>query len=122
MNKDGSALKQLTSNSANDGDISFTPDSKKIVFASYISGNFEIYQININGSDLKRLTDNTANDGLPVVSVDGTHIMFCSDRDDDFDIFIMNADGTEQIKMTDNYKADIFAIFEKLDTGSNLDK
>ena len=56
---DGSEKKRVTNNPAMDTCASWSPDGKKIVFASYRGkylGYWGIYVVNANGSGQKRIT------------------------------------------------------------------
>ncbi len=57
-----------------------SPVADHLVFASMMSGNWEIYIINIDGSNLRQLTNHPAIDALPTFSPDGEWIAFQSDR------------------------------------------
>src|SRR5215510_10235063 len=81
MKTDGTDPKQLTTNAANDGDPSFSPDGGKIAFVSVRDGNQEIYVMNADGTNQKRLTNNTVLDIDPSWSPDGSKIIFVSFRD-----------------------------------------
>lgn len=100
MKTDGSDPKQLTKNTAGDGDPSFSPDGGKIAFVSSRDGNSEIYVMNADGTNQKRLTTNTVTDQDPSWSPDGSKILFVSFRDTSADVFIMNADGTNPVNLT----------------------
>jgi Tol biopolymer transport system component len=65
MNSDSSNLVRLTNNTAYDGDITWSPDNKRVAFTSNRDGNLEIYAINIDGTNLLRLTRNSVNDYSP---------------------------------------------------------
>ena len=45
MNSDGSGLRRLTRNSADDVWPEWSPDGKKLLFASNRNGKFAIYEI-----------------------------------------------------------------------------
>jgi len=83
----------------------WSPDGKKIAFASDRDGDSEVYVINVDGSGLVQLTENDGYDGRPRWSPDGTQIAFETDRDGDWDIFLMNADGSNVHPLTVNAKA-----------------
>jgi TolB protein len=100
MNADGSEVRELTFSNAFDGDASWSPDRRKIVFESQRDHNSEIYVMNVNGSGTKRLTNNSVFDGDPAWSPDGKEIAFSSDRDGNREIYVMNADGTRQRRLT----------------------
>jgi len=67
MNSDGSNQTRLTDNLAFDHFPSWSPDGKKIAFASERDGdgNMNIYIMNADGSDLINLTNDPAYEGYP---------------------------------------------------------
>ena len=62
----------------------FTPDGKKILFASNKNDcdtrKFELFQINVDGTGLEQVTDFGGFTSFPEFSPDGHKIVFCSDR------------------------------------------
>src|SRR5215510_8086609 len=100
MKTDGSDPKQLTTNTAADGDPSFSPDGGKIAFVSSRDGNQEIYVMNADGTNQKRLTNNTVIDWDPSWSPDGSKIIFVSFRDGSADVFTMNPDGSNPVNLS----------------------
>ena len=60
MNADGSNQVNLTNNSANDGQPSWSPDGSMIAFGSHQDGKREIYVMNADGTGQTNLTNNTA--------------------------------------------------------------
>ncbi len=106
----------------------FTPDSKRIMFASSHSDphlditelkareeaakggrrryqwsfdeHMEIYDCNFDGTDLRRLTDSPGYDAEGSYSSDGKQIVFTSTRDGDPDLYVMNADGSNVRQLT----------------------
>lgn len=101
---DGSFPTRITNSDAGDRTPAFSPDGKKVVFASLRAGveDFELYVSNADGSNPIRLTDNAFEDQSPAWSPDGKKIIFASNRTGNFDIFTMNADGTGQTNVTSN--------------------
>jgi len=77
----------------------------KLVFTSFINGNWEICLMNADGSVVRNLSRSTSDDVMPHVSPDGKIILFGSDRvgkkgagpwpigSQGRGIFIMNLDG-----------------------------
>lgn len=100
MKTDGSDPKQLTKNTAGDGDPSFSPDGSKIAFVSSRDGNQEIYVMNADGTNQKRLTNNTVTDTDPSWSPDGSKIIFVSHRDGSADVFTMDPDGSNPVNLS----------------------
>ena len=95
-------ITQLTKDDYFDGDPTFSPDGKEIVFTSDRDKNLEIYLMNDDGSDVRRLTDNPANDSFPKFTPDGTQITFNSNRaGETTDVYIMNRDGKTVVRLTD---------------------
>jgi Tol biopolymer transport system component len=65
MNADGSNQRRLTRDRAADSFPAWSPDGRKIAFASNRDGNFEIYVMNAEGSAQTRLTRNRVDDTVP---------------------------------------------------------
>jgi TolB protein len=63
----------------------FTPDGKKILFASNKHAcdtrRFELYMMNLDGSGLEQVTNFGGFTSFPEFSPDGKTLVFCSDRD-----------------------------------------
>jgi TolB protein len=74
----------------------FTPDGKKILFASNKHNcdgrKFELFLINLDGSGLEQVTDFNGFASFPEFSPDGRKLVFCSDRNAkeryEFNIFV----------------------------------
>lgn len=92
---DGSDLKQLTNDPAEDTDPDISPDGSKIVFTSTRDGNREIYVMDADGGNLVRLTNDPADDLKPVWSPNGKVIAFTSRRNGNADIYLISADGSQ---------------------------
>ena len=58
VNADGTDVRRLTSNPANDVTPAFSPDGGKIAFASDRGGNRNLYIMNTDGTDVRQLTSN----------------------------------------------------------------
>jgi dipeptidyl aminopeptidase/acylaminoacyl peptidase len=89
----------------------FSPDGRKIVFASRRDGNEEIYVMNADGSNQKRLTTTRGDDNRPCFSPDGRKIAFTTNRHGNEEIYLMNADGTEQTRLTRSSRQDFSPCF-----------
>ncbi len=109
MRPDGSDVKRLTVNSANEDELSVSADGTKIAFISDRDGNFEVYTMNIDGANQRRLTNSTNDDWGPSFSPDGSQVLYFETLDSD-EIFIMNADGSNKRQLTYNYDFDVLPV------------
>jgi Tol biopolymer transport system component len=108
-NLDGSQDKTLTKLSGLYWDPSWSPDGKKIAYASSLAGDWEIHIIDTEDGKISRLTDNQFYDGRPIWSPDGHQILFESDRDGDWEIYVMDVDGGNVRPITENSTGDWLA-------------
>jgi len=94
-------LQPVVSHPAFDGDPSFAPDARSILFVSDRDGNIEIYRQDLETGNVMRLTDNPGHDSYPSYSPDGTQIVFNSDREgENTDVYLMDSDGGGLKKLT----------------------
>ena len=85
MNADGSNQRQITSNGAANFCPYFTPDGKRIIFASNVNSKgyeFDLWLIDKDGKNLERVTTAPGFDGFPVISPDGEYVVWASNRAD----------------------------------------
>jgi len=95
-NADGSDAHQITDMAGANWAPTFTPDGKKILFASnyeYEKGfPFNLYLINLDGSGLEKVTLSKMFDAFPMFSPDGKYLVWCSNRNNggghDTNVFI----------------------------------
>jgi len=73
---DGTAITQLTNDPADDVQPRFSPDGRRITFASNRAGNWDIWLMSLDGSELKQLTNDPGDEIAPCWSPDGTQIAF----------------------------------------------
>lgn len=97
VNVETKNLIRLTDNPYSDGEFSWSPDGKEIVYTSW-RGDYEIFVIDINTKSNIRLTNSRyPNCGHPSWSPDGRKIAFVSDGI----LYLMNPDGKNQIRLTE---------------------
>jgi len=115
-------IKRLTDAKGYDAEGAYSPDGKKIVFASNrlayseklsekdkkqleIDPSYfcDIYIMDADGKNQKRLTTSPGYDGGPFFSPDGKRITWRRFTPDgkSADVFTMKIDGTDQVKVTD---------------------
>ena len=102
MNADGSGVKRLTVNPAEDFSPAWSPDGARLAFDSNRDGNYEIYVMNANGSGVTNLSSHGEWDVAPAWSPDGKRIAFSSDRDGNWEIYDMSAGGSGVTRLTVN--------------------
>lgn len=114
-------LKNLSNALGYDAEGAYSPDGKRMVFASNrqayeqpLSAEdqerlkvdkqyfMEIYTANADGSDVKRLTNEPGYDGGPFFSADGKLICWrrFTAKGDQAEVWVMNADGSEPRQIT----------------------
>ncbi|HEV2798982.1 MAG TPA: protein kinase [Pyrinomonadaceae bacterium] len=93
---------RLTTQIAHDWHPDYSPDGRKIAFASNRDGATEIYVMDADGSNVRRLTFNTTEDDCPAWSHDGQKIAFQSRRDGQMEVYVMDADGSNQHNLTNS--------------------
>ncbi|HEV2150344.1 MAG TPA: DPP IV N-terminal domain-containing protein [Longimicrobiaceae bacterium] len=109
MNADGSSVTRLTfALPADDAWPAWSPNGKRIVFASDRSGDREIWAMNSDGTELVRLTHSAGPDAGGVYSPNGKQIAFHSRRDGNFELYVMDADGENPTRLTDHPGSDLW--------------
>jgi len=90
--RDGSHPVNVTNDAAADGWPTWTPDGRRIVFASRRDGPFSLYAMAPDGAGVKRLTTPDAGtfDARPSVSPDGKRILFNRQSGETIGIFVLD--------------------------------
>jgi Tol biopolymer transport system component len=91
---------ELSDNTRDDFDPTWSPDGSYIAFATNRDGNGEIYRMDTTGHATARLTNNPADDREPAWSPDGRRIAFVSDRSGNSDVYVMSIDSTDVRRLT----------------------
>lgn len=84
---------------ANASSVSFAPNGK-IVYASVMTGDDEIWISNADGTEQRQLTNDPAEDIAPIAAPDGQHIYFNSNRSGKIQVWGMDIDGGNQRQIT----------------------
>ena len=83
-NADGTGAHQVTKLGGANFAPYFTPDGKRIMFASNHvnprSRNFDLYLVKLDGTGLTQVTTHGDFDGFPMFSPDGKKLVFASNR------------------------------------------
>jgi Tol biopolymer transport system component len=80
MNRDGSALVNLTHAKGDDFDPMWSPDGQRIAFTSNRTGDEETYVMNADGSGVRRVTRSRGDDENPSWTPDGKRLVISSIR------------------------------------------
>jgi eukaryotic-like serine/threonine-protein kinase len=86
-------LTKLIASTWQDNAPQYSPDGKKIAFASDRSGSYEIWVSNADGSGTVQLTSQGGHAGTPRWSPDGRRIAFDASVDGNANIFVIDAGG-----------------------------
>ena len=78
----------------------FSPDGKRIAYASNKSGNMEIWIANADGTGAHRITSSQGSDTAPTWSPTGQEIAFTSDRAGTPQIYVMDSEGLNVRRLT----------------------
>ncbi len=127
MNPNGDNPQNLTNSPHYDMSPSWSPDGKRIAFASnrfsfdgekhFLS--FDICVMDNDGKNLQRLTENRQDDRDPSWSPDGKRIVFRARRDGHvenrfavtYEIYVMDNDGVNEQRLTENRKNDLEPVW-----------
>jgi Tol biopolymer transport system component len=105
---DASLIRRFTNTAELSEQPAWSPDGKKIAFASMEDG--EIYAMNVDGSGRTRLTDipKRYEHWPPTWSPEGKRIAFTSEDKKGSEIYVMNSDGSGLTQLTDSPAEDFY--------------
>jgi Tol biopolymer transport system component len=98
---------RLTATSFPEADPVWSPDSRRIAFASNRTGTWQIYLMDADGTDVTLLNTGTGDATEPAWSPDGNRIAFVSGRKKNPDIWVVNLNGTGLQQLTTDTKLDV---------------
>lgn len=110
VTEEGTGLRNLTNNPAEDDYPRWSPDGSLIAFVSDRSGNRDIWLMKPDGTEMENLTNHLALDEAPAWSPDGMWLAFASTRDDPnpgqdrrtatWNVYVMKRNGLDVRRIT----------------------
>lgn len=98
MNADGTGFRRLTTNDSKQHFYpSLAPDGKSVVFSAFLeTGNFEIYELELDDGSVNRLTNGYGVETAPEISPDGKSITYAKSNEatGNFQVIIANRNGS----------------------------
>ena len=105
---DGTSPRKLTSfGGPYTNSTSWSPDGGKILFATPVEGNFEIFAVDAETGIVDQLTDHPATDRNPTWSKDGKSVYFASNRTGRWEVWRLSLDrgALEQVTPNGGFRA-----------------
>jgi TolB protein len=94
INADGTGFRQITNDSSNYYP-SVAPDGRSVIFVSYQTNHWEIFELDLINNAIKQITYENREYSAPEISPDGRNII-AAKRMENQEIWIMNRDGGNQ--------------------------
>lgn len=93
LNRTTQKVYNLTNNSYDDWWSSWSPDGKRMAFASIRHGNYDIYIMDVDKEEVRQIINNPADDGWPAWSPNGKYIVYSTNQDDNYELYRVDIDG-----------------------------
>jgi Tol biopolymer transport system component len=104
MNSDGTDIRNISNDPADDLDPTWSPDGYRIAFVSDRGNSSslvtQIYMMNLDGTGIIQLTKGMGSSRFPAWSPDGSQIAFAYEFSTQGEIYLMNVDGTGLKRLT----------------------
>ena len=84
------------------GRTAFAGRNRRVVFAQFASGNYDLFTVRSDGTGVKRLTNSNRYETDPSFSPNGRWIAFTASVGSDFEIFKIRSSGEDLTRLTDN--------------------
>ncbi|MFQ5588345.1 MAG: IPT/TIG domain-containing protein [Nitrospiria bacterium] len=98
MKRDGTELTQLTDNTSNEFEPTYSPDGNRIVFVSDRNGtDTDLYVMDSVGGNETRITSGTENDNSPTFSPDGSQVLFVRAMTLTKELYTVKSDGSPPV-------------------------
>jgi Tol biopolymer transport system component len=92
---DGSDLANLTTDPRTEWFVTWSPDSRRLMFGTALTDNNDLYVIDRDGSGLERVTETPGLDGAASWSPDGARIVFERERSGERVLYVAAEDGSD---------------------------
>jgi len=99
----------LASLTADDRDPAWSPDGRRLAYASHRQRNWDIYVLDLATGKDRRITHNPHYDAHPTWSPDGRYLAFESSREKDLDIFVADLQTGQLRDITEKSSAHDYA-------------
>ncbi|HEX2719275.1 MAG TPA: hypothetical protein VHM67_16530 [Gemmatimonadaceae bacterium] len=106
MNADGSGARAVVRNGSENRSPSWGSGDAALYYATFVTGNWEIFRIDLATGTTTNLTNHPFADQHPRVSPDGQRVVFHTNRDIQFEVYAVGADGGAAVNLSNNPEDD----------------